>query len=64
MRVLYVDAGNSHNLIKDRKPFTISLFDETKYSKFSYILQDLTLNNIEAEYIAVVNYSHINEWAS
>ena len=55
MRVLYVDAGNSHNLIKDRKPFTISLFDETKYSKCSYVLQDLTLNNIEAEYIAVIN---------
>ena len=55
MRVLYVDAGNSHNLIKDSKPFTISLFDETKYSKCSYILQDLTLNNIEAEYIAVIN---------
>ncbi len=55
MRVLYVDAGNSHNLIKDRKPFTISLFDETKYSKCSYVLQNLNLTNMEAEYIAVIN---------
>lgn len=55
MRVLYVDAGNSHNLIKESKPFTISLFDETKYIKRSYVLQDLNLTNIEAEYIAVIN---------
>ncbi len=52
---IYVDAGNSHNKIKERKPFTIGFFDETNDKKFSYILYEQTVDNTEAEYLAIIN---------
>lgn len=52
---IYVDAGNSHNKIKERKPFTIGFFDETNDKKFSCILYEQTVDNTEAEYLAIIN---------
>ncbi len=50
---LYVDAGNSHGTIKDKKPYTIGLFDEYNSFKKSYNLK-VGLNSNEAEMIAIL----------
>ncbi len=52
---IYVDAGNSNNEIKETKPFTIGFFVEKFNIKASYILYEQTVDNTEAEYLAIVN---------